>query len=954
MLTGAAEAYILRFKDDEAGRAALQFLKLPAGARALSMGGHVITTNPDANTNFWNPAGLALQFDNRYSFTHSEIMSEFRHDYLATAIPLGEIGTVGGAASVLGGLLEGKDIFENDLETNYLDMALGISYGRQFFSDYAFGIKFDFLHSQIDDAQANGFAITVGGLYKFKRDYRAGLSVRNISPGIKYNTSTAFREKLPTSSNIEIGKVTGLDKWSWQVGLESNESDNILYGGGEYMVSPILALRGGYGRAVHSDELGWLSGFTFGAGVNVYGINLDIRIKLMVPIGNHLAISIGYAKKATAEMTEQELLSRANEKFLLRKFKSAKDYALKVLKINPANWEAMSLISRINNELKKRDGEVLSIFYTGNLQSHVGAVLYQGRSLGGLGRRHTKFKELRKLYEHSLFLDAGGVLSLNPEKTYDLLILKALGKMEYDAVNIGPGELISQFKTIRTAKKSFGIPWFNANVTNQKWNSLFQRSKLFKTKKGLRVLVFGALQKGYIPPSMNHKFDASALATSLRHIRVSLKQKPDIEILLLYSSLQTAKQVALATPELDIIVAAEAEKPLDGPIVSGKTLILAPGKWGTHIGNLTISLDDRKKIAGFRNELIALDSKTPSNPDIDSLLSSALIRFSAGQAPDVVKRTPPTIIPYVFSPDSTRGGAIYVKSIHSKVSYRLTSKSVNCHSPQSAHPRPRIAYLCSEPGENQRLFSQSINSRAAIPISDKSDFVHHFSWGPQGIWLYFSQAVDGKSDLFRTTATGDQLENITKGMFGDISHFDISHYNQQLAIQALRHDRDQIWIGNMDMGSPIRITDPSQSGRMPKWSDDGKYLAYTTESSEQPTQEDIYIFFAKENKILKVTHDLNISSYIWSPDNRYLIYSAGLNIMDLNAYEVASGVQKKLVETLDEGIRHETTPIPFPFNGKKGILFESHSASRSHIHWLDLETLEERAIVRLQGFNYLR
>ena len=85
------------------------FLTVGAGARALGMGGAYSALGEDADSLYWNPAGLARLERKDVAASHTELFAPSRHDYLAYAHPT-TMGTFAGAFTYLSqGSLDGRD-----------------------------------------------------------------------------------------------------------------------------------------------------------------------------------------------------------------------------------------------------------------------------------------------------------------------------------------------------------------------------------------------------------------------------------------------------------------------------------------------------------------------------------------------------------------------------------------------------------------------------------------------------------------------------------------------------------------------------------------------------------------------------------------------------------------------------------------------------------------------------
>src|SRR3990172_4923172 len=77
------------FDFSKSGSAGLQFLKIGVGARETAMGDAVTSIVNDANSVFWNPAGLAYVEKREVMVSHNQWLVDSKHNAAVAAYPLG-------------------------------------------------------------------------------------------------------------------------------------------------------------------------------------------------------------------------------------------------------------------------------------------------------------------------------------------------------------------------------------------------------------------------------------------------------------------------------------------------------------------------------------------------------------------------------------------------------------------------------------------------------------------------------------------------------------------------------------------------------------------------------------------------------------------------------------------------------------------------------------------------
>ena len=112
-----------------------------------------------------------------------------------------------------------------------------------------------------------------------------------------------------------------------------------------------------------------------------------------------------------------------------------------------------------------RAAEVV-LLYSGDTQSFLEVCGCADKQLGGVARRATIVKDLRRSYPHALLLDAGGLFAGDTvlDQLRCKIHLNAMKAMRYDVANAGVGELRFGQAFFETMRDSGGIPFASANL----------------------------------------------------------------------------------------------------------------------------------------------------------------------------------------------------------------------------------------------------------------------------------------------------------------------------------------------------------------------------------------------------------------------------------------------------------------------------------------------------------
>lgn len=180
-----------------AGGEVFDFLNLDANARAVGLGGAYTALATDANALLYNPAGLARVKRHEATFMHNQHAQGVGQQYVGAALRQGfgfhlNYATLGSVPRTTISRPDGSGT-----SLNASDTAVGAGYGKALSPAFSVGAGAKYYHETLADAQANGFGLDLGALYRFPelRRLTLGAALLNAGPDVKFQRS---KEKLPT------------------------------------------------------------------------------------------------------------------------------------------------------------------------------------------------------------------------------------------------------------------------------------------------------------------------------------------------------------------------------------------------------------------------------------------------------------------------------------------------------------------------------------------------------------------------------------------------------------------------------------------------------------------------------------------------------------------------------------------------------------------------------------
>lgn len=297
-----------------AGTTAANFLKCGVGARNVAMG-ETGATEKSADSAYWNPAGLAVLSAPAASFMHAQWFEDVTFEYLSFVRPF-SFGTLGISANYLTmGDIEKFDNTGTKMNQAFRpsDMAAVVSCAR-LLGNIPCGVNLKYIHSAIDDATADAYALDAGLLFDHyaPENMSVGLSVQNVGTGMKF-----ARESYALPLNVRMGL-------SWRatprltIAADANKaSDTDISGnaGVEYLL-PVgkavsLAPRAGYKTNVRGID--GMAGLAAGFGITVNAITFDYALMSYGSIDNAHRISLSYRFAPVENKIQRKTVSDYHE-----------------------------------------------------------------------------------------------------------------------------------------------------------------------------------------------------------------------------------------------------------------------------------------------------------------------------------------------------------------------------------------------------------------------------------------------------------------------------------------------------------------------------------------------------------------------------------------------------------------------------------------------------------------
>ncbi len=174
------------------GTSGVQFLEIPVGAKAASMGGAVVGLLNGASSVFWNPAGIAAVKQNAFHISYWNHFDMFDYSAASFVINTGDFGNIG-ISMTLFSVDEMEETTELKPEGTGVffdaqDIALGLTYSRYVTSSFVVGMTAKYISTRIFNSTASGFAFDVGTKYQLDfQNLTIAMRMSNFGPDLKFD-----------------------------------------------------------------------------------------------------------------------------------------------------------------------------------------------------------------------------------------------------------------------------------------------------------------------------------------------------------------------------------------------------------------------------------------------------------------------------------------------------------------------------------------------------------------------------------------------------------------------------------------------------------------------------------------------------------------------------------------------------------------------------------------------
>ena len=253
-------------------------LKSGVGARALGMGGAFVAVSDNADSPYWNPAGLSLVKEQEITTMQTKLSSDADHYYISYAVPVlkGTLG-ISWVQVSLGSISQTTttDAYNEVITTNifnYFSNAYMLAYGLPITDNFSIGATAKYLTSDmtnVSGGQGSGYSFTPAMLLKiFKKGSQAvtvACKIDELFNEQNWGTGTSEKAIPCVRGGLSIENFFFLpqgSKLALDISQPLKRSYSSTIATGYEWLNNELALRLGYADSSVSAGAGFTSGNT--------------------------------------------------------------------------------------------------------------------------------------------------------------------------------------------------------------------------------------------------------------------------------------------------------------------------------------------------------------------------------------------------------------------------------------------------------------------------------------------------------------------------------------------------------------------------------------------------------------------------------------------------------------------------------------------------------------------
>jgi hypothetical protein len=899
-------------------------------------------------------ANTALLGSNHFSINHLEYLLGLRNDYLGACFPIVDVGTVGWFSQVFttGRWDDARDIYEQPNSPVAFDFAMGLSFARAFAANMvAIGINGRYAESHLDEAVAR----TVSAGFDLRLAPAPWISGHlygtNFGPPVRY-TTTAEPQPLTMGGSLQLRPLRHLVALTDKVDVDLSagalkRSDEPLRLGASLQTTIInhIIPRIGYEYTWQSKPTVQGAGAGIGISIDNYGLDFGWK-NLSTDLGSIWSLALHYHGKPIEQRSALEFYRVAEAKFRAKHYGRAIRFATEALQRDPNLWQAHTLISRAQAEMRRRKGLEVALFIAGNTQANFIPAPAQQGGLGGLAREAALLRTLKKQFPQSFTLHSGNMVKPTSHPAKAMLAGAYFRTLRFDALTTGSGEV--GFGLQRYVEQGhLGVqPLIGTNSERQIGDNLVTHKSIERGRYRFAVLSVVAPRQ---------ELDSAqklteAVAAVREQLRSTAVGRADVRILVIDADWGQIQQYARALSRVEIIVCNNLTQRFETPMRVDSSWVFSTGAGGGHLSAVTFQFDPTHRLEEVRHKLYPLGEQIVPDSQVAEMVRSTTMQIelaNAGIDRDKLIRGELDGV-FVFVSDRDGGSHIFLKVMQQQAEFALTSGDIFCSAPMLSRPAARILYMRrNAPGGAAQLWTMNCAGGEKRQVNSEGG-VDDAVFSPDGRWIYFTRVnADKTTDIMRVSAQGTVAEPVIAWAGSSEKNPTLSAKGGLMAFASNREGKFHIYLSDGQGSDALRLANLEAHHSTPRFSPDGAFLAYLSDRQGFAGKADVWLYNRTSGRQTQLTRNAHVLDYCWLDDSRTLVYSAGINLADYNAVDIVGGTMRKFLplDTIKTYSERDAQLVA-DTTGERHVIYTRHyPTGKKEIHMVRQDGSKDRRVV---------
>lgn len=176
---------------------------------------------------------------------------------------------------------------------------------------------------------------------------------------------------------------------------------------------------------------------------------------------------------------------------------------------------------------------------------------------------------------------------------------------------------------------------------------------------------------------------------------------------------------------------------------------------------------------------------------------------------------------------------LYLYNVGLKTTEQLTNDTLDQYGPSFSPDGKSILYVSNADHKQNEIYLMNLTTKKATRITTNDRLDGSPTFHPDGVRIFYTSFMDKdtankitNSEIFVTDTLGSNHTRLTNRI-GNDGALDISPDGRTIACHYFLNGKADIYTINIDGSNLVQLTSDTLDNRWPRWTPDGKHIAYT-------------------------------------------------------------------------------------------------------------------------------